>query len=80
MHMCLQIQAAIMFGMRLRHVPVNSDGRVDVKKMAQVITSDTCVVSCFFVYCLCWLGRQCELMERNISDDIFVCVHRCNCM
>uniref|UniRef100_F1L046 sphinganine-1-phosphate aldolase n=1 Tax=Ascaris suum TaxID=6253 RepID=F1L046_ASCSU len=37
-------KAAIMFGMRLRHIPVDSDGRVDVKKMERAITSDTCVL------------------------------------
>uniref|UniRef100_A0A915BA25 sphinganine-1-phosphate aldolase n=1 Tax=Parascaris univalens TaxID=6257 RepID=A0A915BA25_PARUN len=37
-------KAAKMFGVRLRHIPVDSDGRVDVKRMERAITSDTCVL------------------------------------
>ncbi|VDK51270.1 unnamed protein product [Anisakis simplex] len=37
-------KAAVLFGIRIRHIPVTSDGRVDVKKMERAITSDTCVL------------------------------------
>ncbi|VDM38169.1 unnamed protein product [Toxocara canis] len=33
-----------MFGIRLCHVPVGSNGRVDVKRMERAITRDTCVL------------------------------------
>lgn len=57
-----------MFGMRLRHIPVDSDGRVDVKKMERAITSDTCVVGFFFAWSLCSSGGQLEVVKSAFTD------------
>ncbi|EFO26454.1 hypothetical protein LOAG_02025 [Loa loa] len=37
-------KAAHLFGMRIRHVPVGNDQKVDIDRMKQAVSSDTCVL------------------------------------